>query len=84
MILVVKSCGSKVDQPDLWIKKDLAMPCCAVDRCRRRRYCAVICKCLVGVLHQEDVLGLKIGVDEVQVVQESNAGEQLLGEFLDV
>lgn len=84
MILVIECCGTEVDEPDLWIEEHFAMPCRAVHRCGRRWYCAVVCECLVGVLHQKNVLRLEVGMDKIQVVQEGDTGEQLLRKFLDV
>lgn len=84
VVLIVKCGRPKVDEPYLGVKKHLAVSCCAIDRRRRRRYCAVVCEGLVRILDQQDVLGLEIGVDEIQVVQEGDTGEELLCKLLDM
>lgn len=56
----------------------------AVDSRRRRWYRPVVGEGLVVVVDEKNVLWLKIGVDQVQVVQESHTSEELFRELLDV
>lgn len=60
------------------------MPCLAVCKGGGGWDGPVVCEGLVIVVDQKDVFWLKIGVDQVQVVEECYTGEELLGELLDV
>lgn len=84
MVLVIESGRAKVDKPNLRIKQDLAMSGRAIHRRRRRRHRPIVSEGLVVVVDEKDVLRLQIGVDQVQVVQKSHAGEELFRELLDV
>ena len=56
----------------------------SVGQCGGRRDSSVVRERLVVVVHKKNVLRLQIGVDQIQVVEEGNAGEELLGKLLDV
>lgn len=70
MVLVLEGGRTKVDEADLRVKKDLPLRRLTVDRLRRRRHLAVVRKCLILVVAEKDVLGLEIGVDQVEVVKD--------------
>jgi hypothetical protein len=84
VVFVIEGCWSKVDQADLGIKKNLAMPRRPVHSCWRWWYSSIVRKSLVIVVDKQDVLRFQIGVDEVEVVKEGNAGKELFSELLDV
>lgn len=70
MVLVLKGGRTKIDEPDLRVKQDLPLRRLAVDRLRRRRHLAVVRECLILVVAEKDVLGLEVGVDQVEVVED--------------
>lgn len=68
MIFVVERGTSKVDQVDVWLKKN--PPKLGRPRVQRARgwNVAIVSESLVSVANQQDVLWLQIGVNEVEVV----------------
>ena len=84
VVLIVERSRSKVDESDFRVEKDLAMACCPVYSSRRRRHSSIVRKSLIVVVNKQNVFRLQIGMNEVEVVQKGNTGEQLLGKLLDV
>ena len=72
VVLIVESCASEVDQIDVRAKQDFPELGRARRQSRGRRDIAVVGEGLVCVVEQEDVLGLQVRVDEVEIVQEGN------------
>jgi len=70
VVLILESCRSEVNQSDLGIEKDPPLVRLAVLRGRGRRDFAVVCEGLICVVAKKDVLGLEIGMNEVQIVQD--------------
>lgn len=70
MIFVIKGRRTKVDESNLRVEQHPAELCRAGICVGRRRDVAIICEGLVVVLYKEDVLGLEIGVDEIEVMQD--------------
>jgi hypothetical protein len=84
VILVVERSGTEVDKPYFRVEEHLAMSRTAADSRRRRRYGSVVCKRLVVVVDEQNVLRLQIGMDQIEVVQKGDAGEELLRKLLDM
>lgn len=70
VVLVLEGGRTKVDEADLRVEQDFSLGCLAVNSLRRRRHLAVVRKCLILVVAEKDVLGLEIGVDQVEVVKD--------------
>lgn len=70
MVLVIKRRGTKVDQSNLAVEKDTPLPGIPGVRVGGGRDGTVVGKRLVGVADEEDVFGLKVGMDEVEVVED--------------
>ena len=84
VVFIIESGRSKINQPYLRIQENLPMASLSVGQCGGRWDSSVVCECLVIVIHQEDILGLQVGVDQIQVVEEGNTGKELLGKLLNV
>ena len=63
MVLVLECGGAEIDQTYLCIEKHLTLGSLPADPSRRGWYPAVIRKCLISTIAQQDVLGLQVGVD---------------------
>lgn len=70
MILVVERSRAKVDQPDLTVEKHPSLASVAADGVRRRRHGTVVGKRLIRTVDQQDVLGLEISVDQIEIVKD--------------
>ena len=70
MIFVVKRSRPEVDQPDFTVEKDSSLALAAVRGVGRGGHCAVVRERLIGAIHQEDVFGLQISVDQVDVMED--------------
>ena len=84
MVLIVEGSRSEIDQVDLWAQEhpaELGRP--RIYRARGRDV-AVVGEGLVCVVEQQDVLGLEIGVNQVEIMQKRDAAEKLSSECLDV
>ena len=84
VVLVVERSRAEINKPDLGVQQNLAMSRLSASNCRGRRHGPVICERLVIVVHQKDVFWFQVGVNQIKVVEEGNAGEELLGELLDM
>lgn len=84
VVFIIECCTPKVDQVDMRRKQN--PPELRTPRSQRtaRRDIPIIGERLVCVTEEQDVLGLEVGVDEVEVVQEGDRAEQLPCEGLDV
>lgn len=69
MILVLECSRAEVDQPNLSVQQDTALCSLSVNGSRGRRNLAVISEGLVRVVTEQDVLRLKIGMDQVEIMQ---------------
>ena len=84
MIFIIKSGRSEIDQIDVWTQKHpskLRTP--SIQR-TTAGYVPVVCESLVIMVEEKDILRLKIGMNEVEVVKEGYRAEQLACEGLDV
>jgi hypothetical protein len=71
MILVLEGCRAKIDQPDLRVQQDLSLAGLAVAVVGTGRwYLPIVREGLVLVVAQEDVLGLQIRVDQVEIMED--------------
>ena len=70
MVLIFECGRAKVDEANLWIKQHSALRRRPVGVFARRRNFTIICKGLVVTVHEKDVLGLEIRMDELQIVQD--------------
>lgn len=84
VVLVVKRGGPKVNQSNVRVEQDFPVLGRPLGAAGGRGDVAVVCKGLVVAADQEDVLGLEVGMDEVQVVEKGHGSEQLPGKGLDV
>lgn len=63
VIFVVERCGSEVDKPDLWVKKDAPLWDSANGDGLGGGDSPVVCECLVLGVPQKDVLRFEICVN---------------------
>lgn len=70
VIFVIEGGRSKIDQSNLTIQEDASLTCCPRRCMRGRRDCSVVGERLIGVAHEQDVFGFKVGVDEVKVMED--------------
>jgi hypothetical protein len=70
VVFVVEGGRAKVDEPDLAVEKDSSLAGISGIRVRGRGNGAVVGEGLVSVADEEDVFGLQVGVDEVEVVED--------------
>lgn len=70
VVFIVKGRRAKIDQPDLAIEEYSPLALHAVRSVGGGWDVAVVSECLVGAVHQEDVLRLQIGVDQVDVMKD--------------
>jgi hypothetical protein len=82
VILVIKGSRTKVDESNLGVKQHPTELCRAGICVGRRRDVAVICEGLVVVLHEENVLGFEIGVDEIEIMQDCKHESETDGQGL--
>lgn len=84
VILIVKRCAAKVDEVNLRAQQYPPELGRSRSQAARRRYVPIVREGLICVAQQEDVFGFKVGVDEVEVVEERDGSKQLAGKGLDV
>lgn len=70
MILVIERGGPKVNQTNFTVQQNTTLAGIARVGVGGRWNGAVVGECLVGAADKKDVLGLQIGVNEVEVVQD--------------
>lgn len=84
VVLIIERRASKVDKVNLRAEQDATEFGRPGRQCARGRNVAVVSEGLVSMAQEQDILGLEVGVNEVEVVEESNGPEQLSGESLNV
>lgn len=70
MVLVIKCCGTEVDQSDLAVEKNTPLTSVPGVCVGGGRDGTVVGKGLVGVADEEDIFGLQVGMDEVEVMKD--------------
>ena len=70
VILVIEGGRSKINQSNLTIQEDASLTCCSRCCMRGGWDCSVVGERLIRVVHEQDVLGFKVGVDEVKVMED--------------
>lgn len=84
MVLVIKRSGPKIDEIDLRLQQNPPELRSTLVQCTRGRYIPVVCEGLVLMIEQQNVLRFQVRMDEVQIMQERDRLEELVGEGLDV
>lgn len=69
MVFFLERGGSKVDQTDIRVQQDSTLTGDSGRGCRGRGNVPVVRECLIVVGHKQDILGLEIGVDQIEIVQ---------------
>jgi hypothetical protein len=72
MVLIIKSCTSKVNEIDLRRQQNLPELRTPRSQGAARGNVPVVCEGLVHVVEQQNVLGLEVRVDQMEVVKERN------------
>lgn len=70
VVFILEGGRSEVDKPDLRVKKHSPLSSLPTDRSRRRRDLAIIREGLVLVMAQKNVLGLQVGMDQVEIMED--------------
>ena len=70
VVLVIEGGRSKINQSNLTIQEDASLTCCPRCCMRGGWDCSVVGERLIRVVHEQDVLGFKVGVDEVKVMED--------------
>lgn len=70
VVFVVESGRTKIDQSDLTVEENATLPSIAVCSMGGGGDCAVVSESLVGVANKQNVFGFKIGVDEIEVMED--------------
>ncbi len=70
VVFILEGSGSEIDQPDLGIEEHLSLARLADHSARGGRDLAVVGKCLVVTAIEKNILGLEVGMDEIEVVQD--------------
>lgn len=70
VVFVIKRRRAEINQSDLTVEENSALPGIAICGMGGRGDCAVVSEGLIGVADEEDVFGFKIGVDKVEVVED--------------
>lgn len=74
MILVIESSRPEVDKPDLTVQQYTALTCVSIGGVGGRGDGSVVREGLIRIVHEENVLGLQVRVDEVEVVKDCTRG----------
>ena len=82
VIFIVESGRPKINEPNFTVKQYATLPSRPRRSQRRRRYVPVISEGLIQTIHKKDILGLQVGMDEVEVMEEGDTREELAGEAL--
>jgi hypothetical protein len=77
MVLVIKCRGTKVNQANLAVKKDTPLPGVPGVRVGGGGNGTVIGKGLVCIADEEDIFGLEVGMDEVEVVKDLGGSAEI-------
>lgn len=75
VVLVLECCRAEINQSDLRVQQHLPLRGLAVDIVAGRRYLAIVREGLVLVVAEQYVLGLEIGVDQVEIVEDWLCGQ---------
>ena len=69
MVFVIKCCRAEIDQANVTIEQNSALPRLSIDGVGRGWDGAIIGKGLVLMVDEENIFGLEIRVDQVEVVK---------------
>ncbi len=70
MVFILERGRAKVDEPDLGIVQHPPLTSGSADRGRRGRDLAVVRETLRAVVDEQDVLGLQIRADQIEIMQD--------------
>lgn len=70
MILVIEGRGTKVNQSDFAVEKNAPLTSVSWVRVGGGRDGTVVCEGLVSIADEENIFGFKVGMDEVEVVED--------------
>ena len=77
VVFVIERGRAEVDQTDFRVEEDLSMSSLAADGRGGGGDGTIIGKGLIAVLHQKDILWLQIGVDQIEVMEDCDMGQQI-------
>lgn len=70
MVLIIESSRPKVNKPDLTVQQYTSLTCVPVGCVGGRGNGSVVGEGLICIVHEENVFGLQVRVDEVKVVED--------------